>query len=253
MSSRRLLDDDGGDGVEGRAKEREARVDYPNAKGCPAGSERRRTLSGVSLLSLGAISDFDLDHPRDFRSFRLGLVARLRGLLLLGAAVQCNTLYTVASGRWYSNCGARNMDEALGVSRFLKERHTKQIRDKRSTRGTRWCDAPVQLVVLAIGTGNAGRRGQENRSLKHRWVSGKSDKRENSRGGGGENTATGMGFIGRATRRERVFVEWIVTRVRCRVGVEEKDREQNEREIKKGRTAGAGWIGGYRRSSVKFR
>jgi len=59
-----------------------------------------------------------------------------------------------------------------------------------------------------------------------------------------------MGFIGRATRRERVFVEWIVTRVRCRVGVEEKDREQNEREIKKERTGERGWRGVNRRISA---
>jgi hypothetical protein len=60
-----------------------------------AGSES----TGISLLSLGAISDFDLDRPRDLRSFRFGLVAELRGLLLLGTAVQCNALYTAASER----------------------------------------------------------------------------------------------------------------------------------------------------------
>lgn len=59
----------------------------------------------------------------------------------------------------------------------------------------------------------------------------KRGKEELSKERGGVNTAR-KGFIGRGMRRERVFVGWIVTRVRCRVGEQVVVKERKQRRKK---------------------
>lgn len=70
-----------------------------------------------------------------------------------------------------------------------------------------------------------------------------------------ENTAAGTRFIGRGPRREKVFVGWIVTRVRCSGGeqVEGKKERVKQAEKKEEIARRREREIGYRRSSVKFR